>query len=88
MVSAEKNMAGTIIRASATQEQVDKINELWGIDITAGEYFEQIHPEFLVDMPAEIKEKLYKKQWIWPISPVTETKSQARCSLAFPICKL
>jgi len=77
MVSAEKNMTGKIIRASATQEQVDKINELWGKDITAGEYFEQIHPEFLVDMPAEIKEKLYKKKWIWPISPVTETKTQS-----------
>ena len=86
MVSAEKNMPGKIIRASATQEQVDKINELWGKDITAGEYFEQIHPEFLVDMPYEIKEKLYQKKWIWPLSPDTETKSQSKCSLAFPIC--
>jgi hypothetical protein len=85
MVSAEKNMAGKIIRASATQEQVDKINELWGKDITAGEYFEQIHPEFLVDMPAEIKEKLYQKKWIWPISPDMETKSQSRSLLLLPI---
>ena len=85
MVSAENNMAGKIIRASATQEQVDKINELWGKDITAGEYFEQIHPEFLVDMPAEIKEKLYKKKWIWPISPDSETKSQSRSLLLLPI---
>lgn len=85
MVSAEKNMAGKIIRASATQEQVDKINELWGKDITAGEYFEQIHPEFLVDMPADIKEKLYQKKWIWPISPEMETKSQSRSLLLLPI---
>jgi hypothetical protein len=76
-VSAATNMDGKVIRATASQDQVDKINELWGRDITVIEYFEQVHPEFLVDMPDEIREKLSKKKWPWPIFPNQETKAQS-----------
>ncbi len=64
-VSAATALEGKTIAWNATPEQVVKINELWGKDITVGEYYEQVSPEFLVDMPADLKEKIYKKKWNW-----------------------
>jgi len=85
IVSAAPDMAGKITRVSATQDQVDKINELWGKDITAGEYFTQVHPELLVDMPDEIREKLFKKKWVWPESPNEDSITKANSLLVLPI---
>lgn len=85
MVSAEKNMTGRTISATATKEQVDKINELWGKDITAGEYFQQIHPQLLVDMPDDIRVQLFKKKWIWPDSHELEIKTPANSLRRVPI---
>jgi hypothetical protein len=85
MVSAATNMEGKVIRASANQAQVDKINELWGKDVTVIEYYTQVHPEFLVDMPDELKEKLAKKKWVWPESPVNEAPSRMPALLSVPI---
>ena len=84
-VSAAGSMEGKITRVSATPEQVAKINELWGKDITVGEYFTQVHPALLVDMPAEIKEKIFKKKWIWPVSPDNEINTQANSLLLTPV---
>ena len=84
-VSAATDMDGKIIRASATQEQVDKINELWGKDITVIEYYTQVHPEFLADMPGDLKEKLAKKKWLWPESPDNEVASRMGALLSVPI---
>ena len=64
-VSAAQSNVGRIIGFNATQAQVDKINELWGKNITIGEYYEQICPQYLVGMPADLKEILYKRQWRW-----------------------
>jgi hypothetical protein len=84
-VSAAPNMDGKVIRATASQDLVDKINELWGRDITVIEYFEQVHPEFLVNMPDEIREKLSKKKWPWPDSSDNEIKTESPSLLAVPI---
>jgi hypothetical protein len=85
MVSAEKNMAGKIIQTTASPEQVAKINELWGKDITVGEYFTQVSPELLVDMPADIKAQLFKKKWVWPTTQVSGTATQPNSPLTVPI---
>jgi len=42
------------------------IDELWGQDISIGEYFEQVHPEFLVDMPDDVRSKIYQQKMNWP----------------------
>jgi hypothetical protein len=68
-VSAEKNMTGKTISATATQDQVDKINELWGTDLSVLEYYQQVHPQLLVDMPDDIREAIFLKRWNWPVSP-------------------
>lgn len=85
IVSAATNLDGRVIRATASQDQVDKINELWGKDITVIEYFEQVHPEFLVDMPDEIRKKLSKKKWAWPDPSDNEKKTGSSSLLAVPI---
>ena len=69
VVSAENNMTGRTISATATQEQVDRINALWGTELSAGEYFMQIHPQLLIDMPDDIREAIFQKRWNWPASP-------------------
>lgn len=71
-VSAETNMTGRTIGATATQEQVDRINALWGTELSAGEYFMQVHPQLLVDMPDDIREAIFQKRWNWPVSPHPE----------------
>ncbi|NMB78722.1 MAG: hypothetical protein GYA23_06460 [Methanomicrobiales archaeon] len=52
--------------ASASQEQVDKVNELWGKDISIGEYLTQVHPSLLEEMPPDVKEEIFKTKWRWP----------------------
>jgi hypothetical protein len=85
IVTAAENMDGKVLRVSATQGQIDKINELWGKNITAGEYFTLVHPEFMVNMPDAIRSKLFKKKWIWPASPDKETPIQSNSLLSVPI---
>lgn len=67
-VSAAATNAGKVMNITSTPEQIVKINELWGKNITVGEYFEQVQPDLLVDMPADLKEKLYTMKWVWPDS--------------------
>lgn len=76
-VSAATALEGKTIAWNATPEQVVKINELWGKDITVGEYYEQVIPEFLVDMPADLKEKLYTKKWNWSDSSTSPIHTQS-----------
>ena len=59
--------------ASASQTQVDKINELWGSDITIGEYLTQVHPYLLENMPAEARKKVFETKWHWPTPEEMET---------------
>ena len=68
-VSAAGDIKGRVIGCNATPAQVEKINELWGKNISIGEYDEQICPQYLVDMPPDLKEILYKKQYQWGSGP-------------------
>ena len=68
-VSAAGDIKGRVIGCNATPAQVEKINELWDKNISIGEYDEQICPQYLVDMPPDLKEILYKKQYQWGSGP-------------------
>jgi hypothetical protein len=87
-VSAAKSIEGRVIGFNATQAQVDKINQLWGKDISVGEYYAQVEPEMLVGMPADLKAILYKKQWVWPgssgIPTVSPMVSGITCTAPLP----
>ena len=76
-VSAVATNAGKVMNITSTPEQIAKINELRGKNITVGEYFEQVQPDLLVGMPADLKEKLYTMKWVWPGSstPIVNTVS-------------
>jgi hypothetical protein len=65
VVSAATPPQSRTIGWNATPEQVVKLNELWGKNITIGEYFEEFCPQCLVGMPPDLKEVLYKNQWKW-----------------------
>jgi|GEM_PF-2396593 len=69
MVSAEDGKTivdGNIVYvATASPAQLEKINELWGKDITIGEYLTQVHPSLLEDMPADVKKTIFEKKWRW-----------------------
>lgn len=67
-VSAAATTAGKVMNLTSTPEQIAKINELKGKNITVGEYFEQVQPDLLVGMPEDLKEKLYTVKWVWPDS--------------------
>ena len=64
-VSAATVREGTTIGWNATPEQVVRLNELWGKNITIGEYFEEFCPQCLVGMPPDLKAVLYKNRWKW-----------------------
>ena len=64
-VSAATVREGATIGWNATPEQVVRLNELWGKNITIGEYFEEFCPQCLVGMPPDLKEVLYKNRWKW-----------------------
>ena len=72
-VSPAGDMNGRVIGCNATPAQVEKINELWGKNISIGEYDEQICPQYLVDMPPDLKEVLYKNRWQWGPGPSNTT---------------
>ncbi|MFA5331085.1 MAG: hypothetical protein WC342_01795 [Methanoregula sp.] len=52
--------------SNATPEQLEKINALWGTDITIGEYMEKVHPEHLVDISDDVKKIMDQRKMIWP----------------------
>ena len=64
-VSAAGQNEGRIIGCNTTQLQVDRINELWGRNISIGEYDEQVCPQYLDGMPDDLKEILYNRQYKW-----------------------
>src|SRR5271169_5587950 len=69
--SDEKSTQGGIV---ASPEQVKAINDLWGKDITVGEYFEKVHPEALKEMPDSVKADVYKHKMTWGKSKTDASK--------------
>jgi len=66
VVSAAEAGTSAPIISHATPEQIQLINELWGSDITIGEYMEKVHPEHLVDVPDDVKKDMYQRKMHWP----------------------
>ncbi|MDD1702877.1 MAG: hypothetical protein LUQ31_07875 [Methanoregula sp.] len=66
MVSAAQTTDDSVLVSNATADQVEKINELWGSDITIGEYMEQVHPEHLAGIPDDVKNEMYQRKMDWP----------------------
>jgi hypothetical protein len=54
---------------SANEEQLEMINQLWGQDITIGEFLEKVMPEALVDAPEEMNKHRYATKMNWPDRP-------------------
>jgi len=46
--------------------QLEIATNLWGSDITVGEFYENVSPEILNTMPEELKQYLYTKKMDWP----------------------
>lgn len=67
----------------ATPEQNKLINDLWGSDITIGEYMEKVHPEHLVNVPDDVKSKMFQRKMVWP-----DGKEQNRISDLSPLASL
>lgn len=66
---------------TANEEQLETIRELWGQDITRGEFMEKVFPESLEDMPEDILEGLYETKITWPDS--SDQPGSMKCSLVW-----
>lgn len=64
--AADVGTSSTRIVSNATPQQLEKINALWGKDITIGDYMEQVHPEHLVGVSDDIKKIMHERKMIWP----------------------
>lgn len=50
---------------AASPQQVEKINELWGKEMTAAEYLAQVHPDLYREMPERVREDLGTRPMRW-----------------------
>lgn len=66
VVSAAEAGTSAPLISHATPEQIKLINELWGSDITIGEYMEKVHPEHLVGVSDDVKKEMNQRKMIWP----------------------
>ncbi|WP_292419879.1 hypothetical protein [Methanoregula sp.] len=66
VVSAADSADSKIRVVQATAEQVEKINQLWGSDITIGDYMERVHPEQLVGVSDEVIKEMHQRKMHWP----------------------
>jgi len=48
------------------ESQIEIANELWGSNITVGEFYEKVCPEYLATMPEDMKKRLYTENMVWP----------------------
>jgi len=69
-VSAEECQQWSI---DSDDEQIKLINELWGTDITIGEYYEKVFPLHLEGLEKDLQNHLYTLKVTWP-EPDLETK--------------
>jgi len=53
-------------RVQANEEQLQRIRELWGKDMTVGEFLEEVYPQALNEMPKDIVRFLFRLKVNWP----------------------
>jgi hypothetical protein len=70
---------------SANEEQLEIIRQLWGQNITIGEYMEKVMPEVLVDKPEELVKHLYATKMGWPDIPKPALESAGEGGAKWPI---
>jgi len=56
----------TSTESELNESQLYLLNEIWGTNITMGEYYELIYPEFLDGMPQELRSWMFNKTMEWP----------------------
>lgn len=66
IVSAADSSGNNVRISQATPDQVAKINELWGSDITIGDYMEKVHPEQLVGVSDSVIKEMHQRKMHWP----------------------
>jgi hypothetical protein len=66
LVSAQDKSENKVVITHSSPEQVKLINELWGSDITIGDYMQKVHPEQLSGVSDEVKNEMYQRKMIWP----------------------
>lgn len=70
-VSAQSHESMEVI--TTNEATLRLIDELWGTDITIGEYLEKVHPEFLIDMPDDAKKDVYLQKMAWSATNLQST---------------
>jgi hypothetical protein len=65
-----------IVDYATNAAQIEAANQLWGQDISMGEYYEAVMPDFLADMPEEVRAHLYTVKKVWPTPETGEGSSQ------------
>ncbi|HBC92542.1 MAG TPA: hypothetical protein DCZ10_06450 [Pelotomaculum sp.] len=66
VTSAEQNKSGEVKSFRASPEQLNIIKELWGTNISKGEYLENVFPEALKGLPEDVLKQLYNIPMVWP----------------------
>jgi len=67
--------------ATTDEATLRLIDELWGTDITIGEYLEKVDPEALTDMPDEVKKDVYQRKMPWSADDQESTNALSSPSL-------
>lgn len=75
IVSAADSADHSTRMIQSTPAQVEKINQLWGSDITIGDYMEQVHPEQLVGVSDEVIKEMHQRKMHWPEDTDTAQKT-------------
>lgn len=78
-VSAQSHESMEVI--TTDEATLSLIDELWGTDITIGEYLEKVHPEFLTGMSDDEKANVYQKKMPWSVTVLQNTNTQAASSV-------
>jgi hypothetical protein len=58
----ERGTGGTF---ELNESQIGIGNDIWGSDITVGEFYANVCPEYLATMPEELKQYLFTKKMEW-----------------------
>ncbi|KUK69043.1 MAG: hypothetical protein XE11_2658 [Methanomicrobiales archaeon 53_19] len=78
-VSAQSRESMEVI--TTDEATLSLIDELWGTDITIGEYLEKVHPEFLTDMSDDEKADVYQRKMTWSATNLQDTNARSASSV-------
>ncbi len=53
-------------QSELNESQLSLLTDIWGANITMGEYYELIYPEYLDRMPPELRSSMYNTTMKWP----------------------